>query len=102
MAMGRDCAAHHHREDVPIELHHVWPVGDGGPNIKANRVSVCANAHSSIHDLLDKGRKIAGGPAALPWRVRLRYGQGVRRIARAGWDAIHAAQVVRQQAAQDG
>jgi hypothetical protein len=90
MAMGRDCAAHKHREDVPLEVHHVHPVGDGGPNVKTNRVSVCSNAHGAIHDLLDKGRKVAGGPNALPWLVRIRYGRGVRKLAQAGWDAIHA------------
>lgn len=90
MAMGRDCVAHVHREDVPIEVHHVWPKGDGGPDVKTNRVRVCANAHSSIHDLLDKGRKVLGGPAGLPWSVRHRYGRKVRQLAQAGWDAIAA------------
>jgi hypothetical protein len=46
-AMGRRCAAHNHREDVPLEVHHVWPTGKGGPDVAWNRVTVCANAHGA-------------------------------------------------------
>jgi hypothetical protein len=37
--MGRDCFAHRHSDDVPLELHHVWPKSyQGGPDVKANRI----------------------------------------------------------------
>jgi 5-methylcytosine-specific restriction endonuclease McrA len=85
MAMGRDCFAHRHREDVPLEVHHIWPTGNGGPNIKPNRVSLCANAHSATHDLLTRTLR-AGRP--LPWSVRRRYGRKIRRLAAAGFTAI--------------
>lgn len=92
MAMGRDCWAHRHRDDVPLENHHVWPLGDGGPDVAANRVRVCANAHSSTHDLLNRMRKTGG---RVPWLARMRYGVKVRRLAQAGYAAIHARMVVR-------
>lgn len=81
MAMGKDCTVHHHDDLVPIESHHVWPLGYHGPNTKANQERVCANGHSSIHYLLEamlKGR-----------HVDLReFGPGVRRLAFAGYVAV--------------
>lgn len=90
--MGRECWAHRHRDDVPIEIHHVWPVGSGGPNVKANRVAVCSNAHSAVHDLL--GRMVRAGTDRLPWTVRRRYGRKVRRLAAAGFQAIASRAIV--------
>ncbi len=88
--MGRDCAVHRHREDVPLEVHHIWPMGDGGPDKAHNRVRLCANAHGAIHDLIDKGRKVKG-PGNLPWLLKRRYGRKVRQLAATGWAFIAAA-----------
>lgn len=92
MAMGRTCWVHQHRDDVPLEVHHVWPLGHGGPDTKPNKVSLCANAHSAVHDLLAKMLK-AGTPR-LPWLVRIRYGHRVRRLAATGYAAIKARMVI--------
>lgn len=88
--MGTDCTVHRHRELVPTEDHHVWPVGLGGPQHPGpgGIRRVCANAHGSVHDLLDKMRKAPGGRVA--WRVRRRYGLGVRRLAQRGYDQLPA------------
>jgi hypothetical protein len=83
--MDTTCQVHRHRELVPIERHHIWPLGDGGPDVESNKVTVCANGHYSIHSLIDLMRK-AGG--RVPWTVRRRYGGGVRRYAQQGYDAI--------------
>lgn len=84
-AMGTTCAAHNHRELVPLERHHVWPLGEGGPDTSANIAVVCSNAHSATHDLLAKMLK---GP--VPWTVRRRYGLRVRGLAKRGYDQILA------------
>jgi hypothetical protein len=86
MAMGIKCGAHVHRSIVPLEVHHVWPLGDGGPNAVSNKVVVCSNGHSAIHDLLDKMRK---GPVS--WTVRMHYGWRIRKLAKQGYDAIQNA-----------
>lgn len=83
--MGRACWAHVHLSRVPLEDHHVWPKADGGPNVPANRRLLCSNAHSAVHDLLDKMRK--AGTEALPWQLRRGYGRKVRRLAVAGYRA---------------
>lgn len=97
--MGRNCYAHTHREDVPLEVHHVWPVGAGGPDIYTNRISLCANAHGSVHHYLARMTKAAppdglSTPPRLPWSVRRVYGRKVRRIAEAGWTAMSVREIV--------
>jgi 5-methylcytosine-specific restriction endonuclease McrA len=72
---------------VPLEVHHVHPLAHGGPNTPANKVSLCSNAHSATHDLLDKMLK-----GRADWRVRLHYGWRIRRLAKRGYNAIKAAQ----------
>lgn len=83
-ASGRDCAVHVHRSLVPIEVHHVWPLGMGGPNRAGNRVRVCSNGHSSAHDYLDL---LVAGQGSVPWRMAVRYGWRVRRLAKRGYEA---------------
>lgn len=81
--MGFRCAVYTHVSLVPLEIHHVWPKGEGGPDTAENRVSLCANGHGAIHDLLAKMLK---GP--VPWRTRVKYGFRVRRYAKFGHRAI--------------
>lgn len=85
--MGYTCVAHHHRALVPIEVHHVWPLGKGGPDVEANRVPLCANAHGAVHYLLDAALK-AGNMDRVPWSYKRRFGTEVRRLALLGWQRI--------------
>lgn len=95
MKMGMQCAVHVHREMVPQEDHHVWPLGDGGPNVAANKVRVCANAHYSIHAYLDLLREFAPGAAedstAVPYVLRRQFGARARGLALDGWRQIVSA-----------
>lgn len=90
--IGTDCWAHKHREYVPLEVHHIFPVGNGGPNVAANRIRICSNAHSATHDLLAKMLK--AHTTDVPWSVRRRYGRKVRRLAVAGYQAITTRTIV--------
>lgn len=80
--MGVLCLVHTHGEWVPLERHHVWPLGMGGPNIPANVISVCANGHGSIHAYLD--HLIRYGED-VPWDLRKHFGPTVRGYAWRGW-----------------
>jgi hypothetical protein len=91
-AMDTDCWAHRHRELVPIESHHIWPLSAKGPNVKENRIRICSNAHSACHSLLLEMLK--ADTAKLPWTVRRRYGRKVRRLAEAGFQAIKTRTIV--------
>jgi hypothetical protein len=81
--LGTDCVVHRHTSAVPLESHHIFPLGDGGPNIAANRIIVCANGHYEIHACLDLQRV-----AALTWRQKISFGRKVRMYAALGWLAI--------------
>lgn len=80
--MGTECACHSHRERVPIERHHVWPLGMGGPNADTNKVTVCANAHYSIHAALDLLVRHGGKPPQDEYR---QFGVKVRGLAQRGY-----------------
>lgn len=91
MARGTECFAHVHRSKVPIEDHHVHPLGYGGPDRKSNKRKGCANAHSDTHYLLEdmlKGRKVD----------KREWAPGVREVAEAGYRAViaHGEALVRE------
>jgi 5-methylcytosine-specific restriction protein A len=42
-------------DDVPfLEVHHVWQLCDGGPDVVDNAVAVCPNCHRALHFSRDK------------------------------------------------
>jgi hypothetical protein len=86
--MGTFCVVHSHDAWVPLEWHHVWPLGDGGPNIAINKIRVCANAHYSIHAVLDHmlAQRKAGQP--LEWEFMRHFSPAVRDYARRGFQQI--------------
>lgn len=50
-----DCAVHrtHTPKPLGVVVHHVQPKAMGGPDVEANRVTVCPTGHLNIHRLLD-------------------------------------------------
>jgi 5-methylcytosine-specific restriction endonuclease McrA len=90
--MGTTCAVHHHREKVPLNDHHIWPLGHDGPDLAWNRVTLCMNGHGSVHAYLDL---LLDHDGKLPWKVRREYGRHVRALAQKGYDAILSKQAGR-------
>lgn len=66
-------------------LHHVWPRGDGGPNIEANRVVVCPTGHYNIHHLLERFKASHGH---LHGEALHGYGPQEVDLAQLGWARI--------------
>lgn len=89
MPMGTDCAVHKHRETVPMEKHHIWPIGMGGLDVPENRVVVCANGHYSIHEYM-RQLILKGGESGIPWTQRRLFGKKVRKFAVDGWEQAGA------------
>lgn len=79
---GTDCFAHNHDHLVPLEDHHVWPLGYHGPNTAANRRKGCANTHSDTHYFLELLLKNNG---KVTWTIARTYGMGVRKVATEGY-----------------
>lgn len=76
-----------HKDHVPAshinEVHHVWPKGDGGPNIAENRIVVCATGHNNIHDLINILKSMQG---KVPYSELRRYSYKERELAKLGYD----------------
>lgn len=89
---GVTCQVHGwHRPRVhEPDVHHIWPLGDGGPQTADNQVVVCPTGHRNIHQLLAQYRAWAdrGVP---PWSIRRQYSLGERRLAAQGWAEIRKA-----------
>lgn len=80
--MGLTCAVHSHPEWVPMERHHVWPLGMGGPDRDVNKITVCANGHYAIHAFLDL---LIDHSGEVPWETARHFGKKVRDFAIRGW-----------------
>jgi hypothetical protein len=80
--MGTDCQVHTHEGWVPINAHHVWPLGMGGPDIAANKVNLCMNGHGQVHAYMD--HLIRYGED-IPNDIRWHFGPKVRSYAMFGW-----------------
>lgn len=81
------CQVHNRHIPAPHinHRHHIWPLGEGGPDIEDNIVVVCATGHYSIHDLLSHYKMYQGNP---PYTVLKRYAFGERKYAKLGYDRI--------------
>lgn len=82
MPMGTNCACHKHTEYEPIERHHVWPKGMGGPDVASNKISVCANAHYAIHEFI---RQLMLHNGSVPAETSKHFSPKVKDYATQGW-----------------
>jgi hypothetical protein len=87
MKTSQPCQVHK-RHSPPThvnEIHHIWPLGNDGPNVLGNKVTVCATGHNSIHQLLAEWLRLDAKPS---WLFRRRYTSGERMLAQLGYERI--------------
>ncbi|MFN2637916.1 MAG: HNH endonuclease [Gemmatimonadaceae bacterium] len=77
---------HKHRDEVPIDVHHILPKSHGGVTSPLNTVTVCANGHREIHEYLRKLMHTHDGK--VPWTQRRFFGKKVRDVAEEGYRRI--------------
>ena len=70
-----------------VDVHHIWPLGQGGPNTADNRTHICPSGHVRVHELLTQ---LLAAHGELPWAVLRHYGLAERELARRGYAAIAA------------
>jgi hypothetical protein len=88
------CVTQHRPEPVILHSHHVWPLGEGGPDIQANLLWVCPSTHSNIHELWRLLVKAGKSGVPLPWREHRLYSEYVRGVVARGYaQAKEAGQV---------
>lgn len=90
------CVKDHRPAALELNSHHVWPLEFDGPNIPANRVWLCPNAHANTHELLrlmlKAGRTLSNRELDdLETRPVNRYSA---ELARLGWRRITAQAMV--------
>lgn len=83
------CVKYHAPKPVELHIHHILPLSWGGPEIPANEIFICPNAHVSVHELLRAWRKYGTEP---PWIIRKYYSPFIRDLARKGWLAWYKEQ----------
>lgn len=80
--MGFGCQVHTHRDWTPLDSHHIWPKGMGGPDVPANRVVVCPNGHGAIHEYM---RRLIKHNGTVPPAEARHFGRKVKALAVRGW-----------------
>lgn len=81
------CMVHkrHSPETHINHRHHVWPLGEGGPNIEDNIIVVCPTGHVNIHDLLQEHKLHMG---KTPYSIVRQYTHLERAYADLGYKRI--------------
>lgn len=58
------CTSNHQPSVLEGTVHHIWPLGDGGPDIPHNLVYICPTTHYNVHELY-RAMKKAGREISL-------------------------------------
>lgn len=65
--------------------HHVWPKGDGGPDVPDNIVTLCPTGHYNVHDLLAHYKMLMGN---VPYTILKTFSVEERKLAKLGYDRL--------------
>jgi hypothetical protein len=84
LSTSKPCEVHgEHRPKSHVNhYHHVWPLGEGGPDIPANKVVICPTGHYNVHEMLSKAIKAGRWLNA---SERYGYHRGEQDLARLGY-----------------
>lgn len=84
------CVSNHNPNVNHVHRHHIWPLGEGGPNEDWNLVWLCPTTHENVHVLLRAYKQYEGTP---PWEVRKHFGSYARGLAQRGWELMQENEV---------
>lgn len=75
------CVSKHVPRALELHKHHVWPLGEGGPDVRDNLVILCPTTHSNVHRLWRLYEDYDGRP---PWDILRNYSEYARAIVEKG------------------
>ena len=76
------CVKRHSPRPSILHSHHVWPLGEGGPNVRANLLWLCPTTHMNVHELWRLMDKHSG---TVPTAELRRFAKYVREVVQRGW-----------------
>lgn len=85
------CVTQHRPKPVILHSHHVWPLGEGGPDIQANLLWLCPTSHSAVHELWRLTVKAAKAGVPISWRERRLFSEYIRGVTARGYAQAEAA-----------
>lgn len=75
------CVGKHIPKPMELHKHHIWPMGEGGPDTKANLLLLCPTTHVNVHRLWRLYEKNNGRPA---WDILKNYSEYARYVVEKG------------------
>jgi hypothetical protein len=80
-----ECELHNSHYPTPkrIDVHHIWPTGEGGPDVPENIIGVCQTGHTNVHELLEAYLAAEVTPGILN-----KYGKNEQKYALLGYKRI--------------
>lgn len=79
------CVTDHNPNAVQLHVHHIWPLGLGGPDEPANEMVVCPTTHAKVHRLIREAVRDGVAVTDLPWSIRQAMGRFAVDLAQDGW-----------------
>ena len=76
------CVAQHAPAPPYAHLHHIWPLGLGGPDVRDNLVPLCPSGHDRVHWAMhrfDRAGKV----------IPLQMNRYLWQLAVTGWELAH-------------
>lgn len=89
------CVGKHIPKAMELHKHHVWPLGEGGPDTRENLVILCPTTHSNVHRLWRLYEENGGRPS---WDVLRGYSEFAREVVEKGRELRRATQARADQA----
>jgi hypothetical protein len=75
------CVTKHVPKALELHKHHMWPLGEGGPDVRENLVILCPTTHSNVHRLWRLYEETDGRPS---WDILRNYSEYARAIVEKG------------------
>lgn len=87
------CVGKHIPKPMELHKHHVWPVGEGGPDTKANLLILCPTTHANVHRLWRLYERYDLEGRRPPWSELKGYSEYARSIVERGRELRRQARV---------
>jgi HNH endonuclease len=85
------CVSWHRPPPTILHSHHVWPLGEGGPDTSENLLWLCPTTHNSVHQLW---RAMVKHKGVVPTAELKSFARYTREVVTRGWaQAAEAGQV---------